>query len=110
AVLDLKEPRTVKVEAAAVGRHDFQALQLVHNGKVVRQTAPGKKAPFRAELSHAVRLDAPGWFALRVQSTTKNELGQPLFAHTSPVYVDFGGRRRQDVDAALALLRQVEEG
>jgi hypothetical protein len=32
-----------------------------------------------------------------------------LFAHTSPVYVDYQGRRRFDLDAAEALLRQVEE-
>src|SRR5262249_44474722 len=84
--LALDKPRTVKVTAAAVGRHDFQSLQLVHNGKVVRRTGPGRRDPFRAELEHTVYLDSPGWFALRVESSAKNELGQQLFAHTSPVH------------------------
>jgi hypothetical protein len=110
AILTLAQPRTVKIEATALGRHDFRALQLVHNGKVVRQVGPARRDPFRAELVHEVRLDGPGWFALRIDSTTKNELGQPLFAHTSPIYVDYQGRRLFDPEAALALLRQVEEG
>jgi hypothetical protein len=108
-VLAVEQPRTVKIEAAAVGRHDFQSLQLIHNGKVLRKTVPGRKQPFGAELVHSLRIDSPGWFALRVESTAKNELGQQLFAHTSPVYVDFQGKRMRDVEAALALLRQVEE-
>jgi hypothetical protein len=100
----------VKIEAAAVGRHAFQTLELVHNGKVVRTVAPARQQPFRAKLTHACRIDAPGWFALRIASTAKNELGQQLFAHTSPVYADFKGRRRMDPEAALALLRLIEEG
>jgi hypothetical protein len=116
ATLALSEPRTMKIEAAAVGRHDFEALQLVHNGKVIRQVAAGRAGPgpsatkaFRAQLTHEARIDAPGWFALRIDSATKNELGQQLYAHTSPVYVDCQGRGVFDVDAALTLLRQVEE-
>jgi hypothetical protein len=39
----------------------------------------------------------------------KNELARQLFAHTSPVYVDFAGQRVFDVEAALLLLRRMEE-
>jgi len=108
-VLAIEQPRTVKIEATAVGRHDFQALELIHNGKVIHKVAPKGRDPFRAESVHAVRIDAPGWFAVRIVSSAKNELGQQLFAHTSPVHIDFQGRRVMDVDAALALLRLVEE-
>ena len=57
-----------------------------------------------------MRVDEPGWFAVRIESTTKNELGQVLFAHSSPVYVEFAGKAAFDVEAAEALLKQVEEG
>jgi hypothetical protein len=33
-----------------------------------------------------------------------------LFAHTSPVYVNFQGKGVFDLDSGLALLKQVEEG
>ncbi len=107
--LRLEQPQTIKIEAAAIGRHDFQHLQLVHNGKVVKQAPPPPKKPFRAELAHEMRLEGPGWFALRINSSTKNELGQPLFAHTSPVYVEFQKKKIFEAEAAQVLLKQVEE-
>jgi hypothetical protein len=105
----LDQPRSVKIEATALGRHDFQSLQLIHNGKVIRKIASTGRSPFQGELIHELRLDTPGWLAARIESSAKNELGQTLFAHTSPIYVDFAGRRIADPEAALALLKQLEE-
>lgn len=109
--IELDRRRTLRVEAAALGRHDFGRVQLIHNGRIMGEQ-PAKKEGDRyaAQLEVALRGDAPGWLAVRIESQTKNELGQPLFAHTSPVYLDMGGRRAFDINAAEALLRQVEEG
>jgi hypothetical protein len=109
-VLNLDESRKVTVTASAVGRHDFTELQLVHNGKVIRSVKAKRDAgPFRATLETEIRIDAPGWFAARVGSPTKNELGHGLFAHTSPIYVDYAGKRPFDIASAEALLKQVED-
>jgi hypothetical protein len=108
--LELAKPQKVRIEAGAVGRHDFQELQLVHNGKVIARKRPESKDPFKTQLVQEMRIDEPGWFAARIQSTAKNELDQQLFAHTSPVYIRCQGRDILDVDAARALLKQVEEG
>ena len=108
-VIDLKQPKTVKITASAVGRHTIQALELIHNGRVIH-TAAGKSRK-RLELRHEIRLDEPAWFAARiVGGDVKNEFDKTLFAHTSPVYVTYQGRDVFDVEAALALIRQVEEG
>lgn len=109
--LNLERPRTLRVEATAVGRNDFQRLQLVHNGKVVFAQAADKKADhYESKLSRDLRIDAPGWLAARIDSATKNELGHALYAHSSPVYLDVAGRRIFDIEAAQALLRQIDEG
>ncbi len=109
--LNLEQPRTLRVEGTGIGRHDFQRLQLVHNGKPVFEQAAAKKAGhYEARFTRDVRIDTPGWLALRIDSITRNELGAVLYAHSSPVYVDVSGRRIFDLDAAQALLRQVEEG
>jgi hypothetical protein len=109
-VLSLKQPRAVRVEVTATGRHDFQQLQLVQNGRVL-QAEPGqtKDGVCTARIVREVRLDGPAWFAARIDATAKNELDQRLFAHTSPVYVDLAGQRVFDVDAAVLLLRRMEE-
>src|SRR5262249_8610120 len=88
----------------------FQKLQLVQNGQVIAtEPAEIKERTCSARLSRTVKLDGPSWFAVRIDSTTKNEFERVLFAHTSPVYVDVAGQRVFDVEAARDLLRQLEE-
>jgi hypothetical protein len=110
AVIDLKEPKTLKITASAVGRHPVQKLQLVQNGRVIKTQMATAKEPGRVELTHEVRVDAPVWFAARIDSDAKNEFAKTLFAHSSPVYVNVKGQKVFDVDSALGLLKQVEEG
>ena len=132
--IKLAKPGKVKIEASAQGRNNFQELQLVHNGKVIRRSAARAgdagaahevsglapppltscaalaRASYRAKLTAEIRVEETGWFAARVESTTKNELGYQLFAHTSPVYVEVAGKPMFDVVSAEALLKQIEEG
>src|SRR5262249_33234795 len=94
----------------ATGRHDYQKLQLVQNGRVI-QTEPAKRTDgaYTARIAREVRLDGPAWFAARIDSTAKNELGAQLFAHTSPVYVDVAGRRVFGVERAGLLPHGLEQ-
>jgi hypothetical protein len=108
--LRLDKAKTVRIEAAAIGRHDFQRLQLVHNGKVIdTQPARSEGDGYAARLARDLTVDGPGWIALRIEASTKNEFERQLYAHTSPVYVELAGRRIFDVEAARGLLRLVEE-
>lgn len=109
-VLKLDKPGMVTVEAGAVGRQFFGKLELMFNGKVIETAACGGKGPFQANLKVERLVDGPGWFAARVQSKEKNELGQTLFAHTSPVYVELEGKSAFHVEDGLELLKQIEEG
>jgi len=109
-VLNLDKPKTVRVEITATGRHDFQKLQLVQNGQVVQEeSAKMKDGVCSARFVREVRLDGPAWFAARIDSSAKNELDRQLFAHTSPVYVNFTGKRVFDIEAARLMLRRMEQ-
>jgi hypothetical protein len=108
--IDLAEPRGLKIEASAVSRYPVGRLQLVENGKVIKTQRAAAKEPGRVQLTHEVRLSEPAWFALRIDSDARTEFGKTIFAHTSPVYVKYGGKGVFDVDAALGFLKQVEEG
>ncbi len=108
--VQLDKPKKLRVEATALGRQDFRHVQLVQNGKVVATQAAGKKdGSYATRLTGEFPVDRPGWFAVRIESQTKNELGQPLFAHSSPVYVELRGQQPFDVEAARELIRQLEE-
>jgi hypothetical protein len=108
--LKLEKAGRPRVVATALGRHDFQKLQVIFNGRVIDNAAaqPGNGG-FQARIEREVPVDEPGWFAARVDSDTKNELGQQLFAHTSPLYIELAGRRVFDIESARALQKQMEE-
>jgi hypothetical protein len=74
----------------------------------VIKTAAATGKPFQAELVHDVRVEGSGWLAARIECKTHNELGQELFAHTAPIYVDMAGRPLFNVEAAQAMLQEIE--
>lgn len=108
-VIDLKEPKTLKIQASAIGRHPVQKLELIRNGKVIK-TQFAVASSNQAAMTLDVRVDEPAWFAVRIDSNAKNEFDKTLFAHSSPVYVNFKGNGVFNLDDAVALLKQVEEG
>ena len=113
STLDVTQPTKVSVNCRAVGRSDFGKLQLIHNGKVV-ESLPSASVDglYRAEKQLDYSITEPGWLALRVapDKTRTNILGQPLFAHTSPVFITFQGKSRFNPVVARATLAEIQGG
>jgi hypothetical protein len=119
--LDLKQPGKVKVAGRALGRLNFQRIELIRNGEVVK-TADSRPqgGHFVAELDVDLSVDRPCWLALRTpppsaprdaefqRKTPLNEYGRELFAHTSAVYVNLAGRGVFDVTSAKSLLQEMK--
>lgn len=109
-VMDLAGPMKVNVELTATGRHDFQRLELVRNGRVIHFAAAKlKDGVWSAKIQQEIRIEEPSWLAGRIESSTKNEFDRQLFAHTSPIYLDFAGKRVFDIEAARNMQKQMEE-
>jgi hypothetical protein len=108
----LTAPGTIRVKARAAGRRDFEGLELVQDGHVVqRERTRGVGGHFEAQIDAAISVAESGWVALRIpRGTEKSELGHPLFAHTSPVYVEVAGRRVFRAADADALQAEVQRG
>jgi hypothetical protein len=116
--ISLKGPRRLRVTGRAIGRRNFRALELINNGRVIQRTESiQERGHLIATLDLDVNVDEPGWFALRipVESST-NEFDQPLFAHTSPVYISLARRQifrddeaerlRQDLVRSIETIRK----
>lgn len=101
---------TLEIEGRGTGRNDFARIELVHNGEVIHAAATAAVAGHHeAALSISVAVDSSGWFALRIPQTGDNELGNPLFAHTSPVYVEIGSLPIFDRAVARELIAEMEQ-
>jgi len=119
----LAKPGPLKFIARAKGRGDFQRVELIHDGRPARAATPhAVGGHFETELEHTVNFTESGWVALRVQSGAlpvgpdaparpsgpKNEMGEPLFGHTSAIYVEVAGRPIFKPAAARELLADME--
>ena len=121
----------LKIVGRAVGRHDFKKIELVHNGQAVQSRSSRPVAGhFEAELTYQLEITEPGWIALRVASGSldtgdalvvppvtpirsstgaRNEMGEALFAHTSPIYIELAGRSIFREEAARALIADMQK-
>jgi len=109
-MMQISRPTELTVQARSVGRRDFKKIELIFNGQVVHSAISRQQDQhYVAEMNQSVMIDRPGWWALRVpvDADKKNEFGHPIFAHTSPIYVDFDGRHVFDPDVANELIDEL---
>lgn len=104
-------PTTVWLKGEGRGRHDFRAIEVVFNGRVVKSATTVKQGGhFEARLDDdKFELTESGWLALRIpdKDQPKHELDRPLFAHTSPIYVEIGGKKHFDRPTAATLMAEM---
>ncbi|MBI3469700.1 MAG: CehA/McbA family metallohydrolase, partial [Planctomycetes bacterium] len=101
----LEQAGELSIIASARGRLAFGQLELIRNGRVVETAgAQVRDGHYEATLNLKLPVSESCWLAARITTTGKNEYGQPLFAHTSPVYVTLNGRAvRLDRDIQFLL-------
>jgi len=109
--ISLKEPDTIKIKGRGEGRTNFKQLQLVFNGKVVATTESKKNdGHFASEMKHTLTVDQPGWITLRIPlEAGNNEFGKPMFAHTSPIYIEIDKKRIFQPEIAKQLIGEIEK-
>jgi len=131
-IIAIDKPQKFVFRGSVRSRNDFRMLQMIYNGKVVSEASSRhfRERPktdsggyYEAVLDWTLKADQPGWVALRVNSgfTTLpatapvvqkgkgvNEFGQGLFGHTSPIYIDYTGKRVFKPGTAKALVNEME--
>lgn len=117
----LDSPGRVPVRGRAVGRVDFERIELLQSGDIVASaTSRPEGGHFVAELTADLAIDQPCWLALRTpppsvpgdpafeSRTPSNEYGRELFAHTSATFIDVAGRRIFRPAVAAELLEEMQ--
>jgi len=109
--IHLSAESELKVRGRALGRNDFGSLELVHNSKVIHVIKSEPAAGhFKAQFDLTLKIDEPGWLALRTAlDAGRNEFGERLFGHTSPVYIEVAGKRIFRPDVAKQLIGEIEK-
>ena len=105
----INSAREIEVHGRAMGRADFEKLELIQNGKVVAEVKSElSKNHYIARLKLKLKIETPSWLALRISSGKNNEYGRRLFGHTSAVYIELGGKAIRMPDEVSFLIGEVE--
>ncbi|MCH7594593.1 MAG: CehA/McbA family metallohydrolase, partial [Chloroflexi bacterium] len=87
-----------------------ETVEIVHNGKVVRRMTTSDSDSTGGSLESDIKVDADGWIAARLGSSERDSFAQALWAHTSPVYIDAGGKKPAiQAESAALFVRDIEE-
>ena len=82
-------PRTVPGRIAWRSHYPLCGIELVHDGTVV-QTLPLDDGRREGEWTFDLRIASDGWVAARAFGEARDSFAQPVYAHTSPVYIGGG--------------------
>ena len=109
--LQLSGSKELQLRARAVSRMDFGQLEIIRNGEVIDSVSTEPvEGHFEAELSRPVLIEEPCWLSARTPNEApNNEFERRVFAHTSPVYVDYLGQQSFQPEVALELITEIEQ-
>ena len=105
---------TVKAEPGAAlavtvsweSHYPIHELDLIWNGNAVtRQQFPGGST--KGQVTTDVSVASDGWIAARLNSKSKDSYFEPIYAHTSPVYVDAGTPSEEQGKAEFLLKGEI---
>ena len=96
----MTEPgHVLTVKATWQSHYPLQRIDILWNGKVAATHSLATDVQ-SGEFTVEVNAPSSGWLAARVSSRTRDSFFQPVFAHTSPVYVETGLRAPEQAEAA----------
>ncbi len=101
----------LKVAARAQSLEPYEQLEIIHNGAVIRTVQPAGDH-FLAAIDETIEVDRGGWIAARAHGRKMLPYGatwwqMPVFAHSSPVYLDMPGRPALARESARLFLDQL---
>ncbi len=105
SVIQLSGPGNVRVRVEARGLEPFESLEVLANGEVAK-SIPCSGTPAAASLDDDVRVQEPGWIAVRCRWKESPFVScrLPHAAHSSPVYTLIAGRSVRPKAASVAVL------
>jgi hypothetical protein len=96
------------VTASWQSHYSVERVEIVWNGQVIASRALSGAEAKTGELTIRHVAAADGWLAARLSSYVRDSFFQPVFAHTSPVYVTTGQRAPEQADAASFFVRSLD--
>jgi hypothetical protein len=110
ATIEVEKGTRIPIHANWNSHHAVERVEIVMNGKVIaRHDFPVGVTMGHLETEIVVETD--GWIGARLGSGSRDSFNQPIWAHTSPVYLrGTGAQSEASVESATFFTDQIGEG
>ena len=99
ATVDAQPGDSVQVDVSWESHYAVNHVEIIWNGRVVSErTCP--EGCTEGHLQTGLKVPSDGWIAARLGSSARDSFFQPIYAHTSPVYVQTGRTPEERAPAA----------
>ena len=89
--------------------YPLDRIELIHNGCVAQSQVPGTASARRhGEWEFDIQVESNGWVAVRTFGKARDSFAQPVYAHTSPVYIGTGLPAARAPEAAASFVRAID--
>ena len=110
ATLEVEKGTRIPIHANWSSHYAVERVEIVLNGKVVaRRDFP--EGATTGHLEAEIVAESDGWIGARLASGSRDSFNQPIWAHTSPVYLSGTGQQSEaSVESAKYFTDQIGEG
>ena len=111
AQLEASRPsRQVPAQVEWRSFYPLRRIEVVRDGEVVHsQMLDGETRQREGELVVDIKVEGDGWIGARAYGEARDSFAQPVYAHTSPVYIGTGLPAGKVEESASYFLRAIDE-
>ena len=90
--------------------YPLRRIEVVHDGEVIhRQVLDEEMRQREGKWRFDVEVEGDGWIGARAYGEARDSFAQPVYAHTSPVYIGTGLPARKVEESASFFARAIDE-
>jgi len=107
--ISFQKNKSVEVKISWASYYNIDQVELIFNGNVIEKFSIHDKQR-NGIIEKKIHVPNDGWIAARIKSKTRDSFFQPIWAHTSPLYISTGKDKfLEKIVSAKHFIKKIDE-
>ena len=109
STLDIPQKSKINTIITWSSYYNIDQVELIFNGNVIEKNLINTEAK-KGTIEKDIQIPNDGWIAARIKSKARDSFYQPVWAHTSPIYISTGQKTvPEKISSAKYFSRKIDE-
>jgi hypothetical protein len=105
--IDIEPGSSVNCQIEWKSHYPINSVEIVVNGSIAHK-ASFHEGSREGRLDKEIPVSCDSWLAVRVSGDVRDSFAQPIFAHTSPVYINTGIKGKEKIAASKHFIKEID--